>query len=83
MKLPTRDLQVEELSSNPEVQRKQKELKEVNEKIDIYKKEIDNMKLQLQESYNLRKVTMLEDEQKHKRKILEDLQRENRILAKV
>ena len=40
----SRSLQVEELSSNPEVQRKQKELKEINEKIDFYKKEIATIK---------------------------------------
>jgi hypothetical protein len=47
MKLPTRELQVQELSSDPAVKQKQKELLEVNERIDQYKREIERMRKEL------------------------------------
>ena len=41
------------------------------------------MRRQLEESYNIQKITQLEDEQKNKKRILQQLQEENRSLVKV
>lgn len=41
------------------------------------------MRKQLEESYNLTKLTELEDALKNKRRIHHDLERENRVLVKV
>ena len=41
------------------------------------------MRRQLEESYNIQKITQLEDEQKNKQRILKQLQEENRALVKV
>lgn len=41
------------------------------------------MRKQLEESYNITKITQLEDEQKNKQRILKQLQDENRALVKV
>lgn len=50
------------LSSDPQIQAKEKELRESQGKIQYYKKEVDNMRRQLEESYNIQKITQLEDE---------------------
>jgi hypothetical protein len=41
------------------------------------------MRRQLEESYNIQKITQLEDEQKNKKRILKELQEENAALVKV
>lgn len=68
---------------DPTIQAKERELREVQGKIQFYKKEIDSMRRQLEESYNIQKITQLEDEQKNKQRILKQLQDENRALVKV
>lgn len=61
------------LSSDPNIQAKERELREVQGKIQTYKKEIDMMRRQLEESYNIQKIIQLEDEQKNKQRILKQL----------
>jgi len=62
---------------------KELELKQSQQKIQFYKKEIDNMRRQLEGSYNIAKITALEDEQKNKERILRQLKEESDSLSKV
>ena len=52
-------------------------------KIAFYKKEIETMRRQLEGSYNIQKIIALEDEQKDKERILQQLQEESESLLKV
>ena len=65
------------------IQGKERELRESQNKIQYYKKEIEAMRRQLEQTYNVQKITQLEDEQKNKKRILKQLQDENRALVKV
>jgi hypothetical protein len=58
-------------------------LKQSQLKIQFYKKEIENMRRQLEGSYNIQKIIALEDEQKNKERILQQLQEESESLIKV
>lgn len=58
-------------------------MRESQNKIQYYKKEIEAMRRQLEQTYNVQKITQLEDEQKNKKRILKQLQDENRALVKV
>ena len=49
---------------------KEAELKQSQNKIQFYKKEIESMRRQLEGSYNIQKIIALEDEQKNKERIL-------------
>ena len=62
---------------------KEAELKQSQNKIQFYKKEIENMRRQLEGSYNIQKIIALEDEQKNKERILRQLQEESESLLKV
>lgn len=44
------------LSNDPNIQAKERELRDVQSKIQYYKKEIDMMRRQLEESYNIQKI---------------------------
>ena len=84
MAVPTKVLQQQALfSDDPMIQGKERELKEAQGRIQYYKKEIGNMRRHLEDTYNVQKITQLEDEQKNKKRILLQLQEENRALAKV
>ena len=65
------------------IQGKERELRESQNKIQYYKKEIEAMRRQLEQTYNVQKITQLEDESKNKKRILKQLQDENRALVKV
>lgn len=62
---------------------KENELKQSQHKIQFYKREIENMRRQLEGSYNIQKIIALEDEQKNKERILKQLQEESGSLLKV
>ena len=62
---------------------KEQELKQAQAKTQYYKKEIENMRRQLEGSYNIQKIVALEDEQKNKERILKQLQDESESLLKV
>ena len=68
---------------DPHIKAKEQELKDCDKKINYYKKEIETMRRQLEESYNIQKITQLEDEQEHKKKILEEYQKENKFLFSI
>ena len=84
MHVPTKVLQsFGQYSNDPEILSKEKELKESQNKILMYKKDIEKMRRQLEESYNIQKITQLEDEQKNKKRILQQLIEENKALTKI
>ena len=62
---------------------KEAELKQAQAKTQFYKREIENMRRQLEGSYNIQKIVALEDEQKNKERILKTLQDESESLLKV
>ena len=62
---------------------KEIELKSSQHKVQYYKREIENMRRQLEGSYNIQKIIALEDEQKNKERILKQLQEEAESLLKV
>mmetsp|Transcript_16176 Transcript_16176/g.21909 ORF Transcript_16176/g.21909 Transcript_16176/m.21909 type:complete len:126 (+) Transcript_16176:289-666(+) len=62
---------------------KEQELKQAQAKTQYYKFEIENMRRQLEGSYNIQKIVALEDEQKNKERILKTLQDESETLLKV
>jgi len=62
---------------------KEIELKSSQHKVQYYKREIENMRRQLEGSYNIQKIIALEDEQKNKERILKQLQDESESLLKV
>ena len=65
MAVPTRMRQLSTLAhfaNDPVIKIKEKELKESQAKINFYKKEVETMRRQLEESYNIQKITQLEDE---------------------
>lgn len=68
---------------DPMIIAKQSELKEAQMRLLYYKKEIGNMRRHLEDTYNIQKITQLEDEQKNKKRILQQLQDENKALCKV
>ena len=60
MSVPTRLLQqssAAQFANDPTIKAKEKELKESQAKINFYKKEIETMRRQLEESYNIQKIT--------------------------
>ena len=74
MAVPTRMRQLStmaQFANDPAIRAKERELKESQAKINFYKKEVDTMRRQLEESYNIQKITQLEDEQKNKKRILQ------------
>ena len=73
-----------ELSQKDEqILQKEGELKQAQAKTQFYKREIENMRRQLEGSYNIQKIVGLEDEQKNKERILRQLQDESESLLKV
>lgn len=58
-------------------------MKQAQSKTQYYKREIENMRRQLEGSYNIQKIVALEDEQKNKERILKQLQEESESLLKV
>ena len=65
MAVPTRMRQLNSMAqfaNDPSIRAKEKELRESQAKINFYKKEVDTMRRQLEESYNIQKITQLEDE---------------------
>jgi len=62
---------------------KEGELRQAQAKTQYYKWEIENMRRQLEGSYNIQKIVALEDEQKNKERILKALQDESETLLKV
>ena len=78
-KMPTYSNQ----NKDSNILKKEAELKQSQLKIQFYKKEIENMRRQLEGSYNIQKIIALEDEQKNKERILQQLQEESESLIKV
>ncbi len=72
-----------EIEKDSFIKQKESELRQSQQKIQFYKKEIDTMRRQLEGSYNIQKIIQLEDEQKDKERILKQLQEENQALMKV
>lgn len=72
-----------ELDQDDEMMAKEIELKSSQHKVQYYKREIENMRRQLEGSYNIQKIIALEDEQKNKERILKQLQEEAESLLKV
>jgi hypothetical protein len=72
-----------ELDQDDEIMAKEIELKSSQHKVQYYKREIENMRRQLEGSYNIQKIIALEDEQKNKERILKQLQEEAESLLKV
>ena len=74
-----------DLTTNKDEQilQKETELKQAQAKTAHYKREIENMRRQLEGSYNIQKIVALEDEQKNKERILKRLQEESESLLKV
>lgn len=72
-----------ELDKDEEIMAKEIELKNSQHKVQYYKREIENMRRQLEGSYNIQKIIALEDEQKNKERILKQLQDESESLLKV
>ena len=72
-----------ELDKDEEIMAKEIELKSSQHKVQYYKREIENMRRQLEGSYNIQKIIALEDEQKNKERILKQLQDESESLLKV
>jgi hypothetical protein len=63
MSVPTRQLQTNGIySTDPLIQEKEKDLQESRSKAQFYKEEIERMRHQLEQSYNIQKITELEDE---------------------
>jgi hypothetical protein len=62
-----------ELDRDDEIMAKEIELKSCQHKVQYYKREIENMRRQLEGSYNIQKIIALEDEQKNKERILKQL----------
>lgn len=60
MAVPTRMRQLStmaQFANDPTIRAKEKELKESQGKINFYKKEVETMRRQLEESYNIQKIT--------------------------
>ena len=72
-----------DLERDDEVMAKEVELKSSQHKVTYYKKEIENIRRQLEGSYNIERIIALEDEQKNKERILKQLQEEADSLLKV
>lgn len=68
---------------NEIIKSKKQELSKLQSKIKAYNKEITNLRRQLEGSYNIDKITSLEDEVKDKERILKQLQGENKSLQSV
>ena len=60
-------------TKDEQILQKESELKQAQAKTQYYKYEIENMRRQLEGSYNIQKIVALEDEQKNKERILKQL----------